>query len=328
MMTAMRVALPRPRGRLRAVGVDVGAALHAVGALLAPLALTFLFPAAIALGYGEPVWPFLLAGTATFACGIGLRRLTAGRRAVGPREGYLVVGIVWILVAAFGALPYLVAVPQLANPVDAFFESMSGFSTTGASVLRDVGELSHSMAMWRQFTAWLGGLGIIVLFLAVLPRLNVAGRQALFRTEMPGPELGLEATIRETARRFVTLYIAITAVEILVLSALGWTGVDERMSFEDAVAHSFATVATAGFSTDPRSLEPFAAATQWAVAVFMVVAGTNFTLMYAALIRRRTRLLTRDEEFRVYVVLLALASALVLVELLSSGLLHGEEAVR
>src|SRR3954469_6660560 len=273
MMTAMRVALPRPRGRLRAVGVDVGAALHAVGALLAPLALTFLFPAAIALGYGEPVWPFLLAGTATFACGIGLRRLTAGRRAVGPREGYLVVGIVWILVAAFGALPYLVAVPQLANPVDAFFESMSGFSTTGASVLRGVGELSHSMAMWRQFTAWLGGLGIIVLFLAVLPRLNVAGRQALFRTEMPGPELGLEDTIRETTRRFVALYVSITALIVVVFVAFAWTGVDDYMTLYRAVETAFATVATAGFSTESRSMEPFAAATQWAMVAFMLIAG-------------------------------------------------------
>src|SRR4051794_23530818 len=273
MMQAMQVVLPRPRGRPRALGVEVGAALHAVGALLRPLALTFLFGVAVALVHGEPVWPFLVSGAATFACGEGLQRLTAGRPAVGPREGYLVVGIIWVMVAAFGALPYLLAEPQLSRPLDAFFESMSGFSTTGATVVVDVGALSRSMAMWRQFTAWVGGLGIIVLFLAVLPRLNVAGRQALFRTEMPGPELGLEATIRETARRFVTLYIAITAVEVVVLSALGWTGADGRMSFEDAVAFSFTTVATAGFSTDPQSLEPFAAATQWAVVVFMVVAG-------------------------------------------------------
>ena len=188
---------------------------------------------------------------------------------------------------------------------------MSGFSTTGATVLTDVEGLSRSMAMWRQFTAWLGGLGIIVLFLAVLPRLNVAGRQALFRTEAAGPELGLEATIRETARRFVALYIAITALEIVVLAGLGWTGVDERMTFYQAVAHAFATIATAGFSTDARSIEPFAAETQWAIVVFMILAGTNFALLFTGIIKRRFGALRRDEEFRVYLVLLAVASLIV-----------------
>ena len=205
---------------------------------------------------------------------------------------------------------------------------MSGFSTTGASVLTDVEGLSRSMAMWRQFTAWLGGLGIIVLFLAVLPRLNVAGRQALFRTEAAGPELGLEATIRETARRFVALYIGITALEIVVLAGLGWTGVDERMTLYQAVAHAFATIATAGFSTDARSIEPFAAETQWAIVVFMILAGTNFALLFTGIIKRRFGALRRDEEFRVYLVLLAVASLIVLIELRSADILGGSDAER
>ena len=205
---------------------------------------------------------------------------------------------------------------------------MSGFSTTGATVLTDVEGLSRSMAMWRQFTAWLGGLGIIVLFLAVLPRLNVAGRQALFRTEAAGPELGLEATIRETARRFVALYIGITALEIVVLAGLGWTGVDERMTLYQAVAHAFATIATAGFSTDARSIEPFAAETQWAIVVFMILAGTNFALLFTGIIKRRFGALRRDEEFRVYLVLLAVASLIVLIELRSADILGGSDAVR
>ena len=154
-----------------------------------------------------------------------------------------------------------------------------------------------------------------MLFLAVLPRLNVGGRQALFKTEMPGPELGMEATIRESARRFVVLYVAITALEIVVLAAIGWTGIDEHMTLFRAVAHSFTTVATAGFSTEARSLEPFAAPTQWAIVVFMVVAGTNFALLYAVLVRRRLAALARDEEFRDYPALLSIASAVLLVEL-------------
>jgi trk system potassium uptake protein len=311
-----------------ALGVDVVGALNLIGSLLTPLGLAFVFPTALALGYGEPLWPFIVSGLITSALGAALERVTTGKERVGAREGYLVIALIWVLVPAFGALPYLLAVPQLSSPVDAFFESMSGFSTTGASVLTDVEGLNQSMAMWRQFTAWMGGLGIIVLFLAVLPRLNVAGRQALFRTETPGPELGLEATIRETARRFVVLYVAITALEIVVLSVLGWTGLDERMSFYKAVAHSFATLATAGFSTEARSIEPFAPATQWAIVVFMVVAGTSFALMYAGIVGRRPRVFARDEEFRVYVTVLALASALVVVELVDQGIFGGTDALR
>ena len=328
MMGGMRAAAASRRARQGALGVDIVGALNLLGSLIRPLGLAFLLPAGVAVGYGEPVWPFLVPGLVTSAFGAGLERVTHGKERVGAREGYLVVALLWILVAAFGALPYLLAEPQLSNPVDAFFESMSGFSTTGASVLTDIEALNRSTAMWRQFTAWIGGLGIIVLFLAVLPRLNVAGRQVLFRTETPGPEIGLEATIRETARRFLALYVAITALEIVVLAAIGWTGLDEQMSLYKAVAHSFATIATAGFSTEARSIEGFAAPTQWAIVVFMVVAGTNFALLYAGIVRRRLLALARDEEFRVYLVLLAIASAVVLVELVTEGILAGESATR
>src|SRR4051794_18284807 len=201
----MSTAAWPPRLR-RVLGVDVGGALNLVGRLITFLAPAFLFPAAIAAGYGEPVWPFLAAGAATAAFGVALERSTSGRERVGVREGYLVVSLLWLLVAVFGAVPYVLGEPQLSRPPDALFESMSGFSTTGASAVVDIAALSRSMAMWRQFTAWIGGVGIIVLFLAVLPRLRVGGRQALFRTEMPGPELPLETTIRQTARRFLALY--------------------------------------------------------------------------------------------------------------------------
>ena len=302
--------------------------LNLVGWLVTPLGLAFLLPAGVALIYREPVWPFLVSAIVTSAFGVVLVRVTDGRDRVGAREGYLVVALIWLLVAVFGSLPYILSEPQLANPVDAFFESMSGFSTTGASVLTDIEGISRANAIWRALTAWLGGLGIIVLFLAVLPRLNVAGRQALFRTEMAGPELGLEATIRDTARRFIVLYIAITTFEILVLAGLGWTGIDERMDLFSAVAHALTTIATGGFSPEARSIEPFAAPTQWAIAVFMVVAGTNFALLYLGLVRRTPRALARDEEFRAYLLLLGLASLVVGLELVTEGLFSGEQAVR
>lgn len=319
---ATSTALPR------SLGVDVGGALNLVGSLVKYLSPAFLFPTAIAAGYGEPVWPFLASAAITAGFGLGLERVTSGKERIGAREGYMVVSLIWLLVAAFGALPYLLYEEQLSNPVDALFESMSGFSTTGSSVLTDIPALSRSMAMWRQFTAWIGGVGIIVLFLAVLPRLRVGGRQALFKTEMAGPEMPLAATIRQTARRFLVLYGAITALEIAILAVLGWTNADPRMDLFGATAHSFATIATAGFSPEARSVEPFAPATQWVIVVFMLVAGTNFALLYAGIVRRRPALFARDEEFRVGLVLVLVASAVVVVELLSEDILSGEEAVR
>jgi trk system potassium uptake protein TrkH len=318
----------RPARLLRALGVDIAGALNLVGYLVKYLAAAFLFPTAIAVVYGEAVWPFLAAAAATAGSGLALERITSGRERIGSREGYLVVSLIWVLVAAFGALPYLLAEPQLARPVDALFESMSGFSTTGSSVVARIDELTRSMAMWRQFTAWIGGVGIIVMFIAVLPRLRVGGRQALFKTEVPGPELPLAATIRETARRFVVLYVGLTALEAAVLAVLGWTNIDPRMDLFNAAGHAFATIATAGFSPEPRSIEPFAAATQWTIVVFMLVAGTNFALLYAVFVTRRPRLLARDDEIRVGAVVLVLASAIVIVELLSAGTLAGADALR
>ncbi len=310
------------------LGVDIRGSLNLVGSLIKYLSPAFLVPAAIALGYGEAVWPFLLSGAITLAFGLGMEALTDGKERIGAREGYLVVSLIWALVAVFGSLPYLFGEPQLSSPLDALFESMSGFSTTGASVVSDVTEMKRSMLMWRQFTAWLGGVGIIVLFIAVFPRLRIGGRQALFKAESAGPELALAATIRESSKRFVVLYIGITVVEIAILTTFGLTGIDERMTLWRATAHSLTTVATAGFSTELRSFEAFAPVTQWVVVVFMLVAGTNFALLYVGIVGRRLGAFRRDEEFRVGLALFAAASLVVVVALLAEGVESGEAAVR
>ncbi|HEX2292710.1 MAG TPA: potassium transporter TrkG, partial [Gaiellaceae bacterium] len=317
------------RRRAPALGVDVQAAFNLVGELVRWLSLTFLYPAGIALGYGEPVWPFLAAAAVSAAVGYGLELTTRGAEGVGPREGFLVITVLWALVAALGSLPYLFSgEEQLGSPIDAYFESMSGFSGTSASVLTDVEGLDHSLLMWRSLTAWVGGLGILVLGLAVLPRLRVGGRQ-LFELDFPGPDLDpLAVTIRETARRFVLLYVGLTFLCATALTIVGWTGLDERMHVFEAVAHSFGTLATAGFSTENESVSAFGAASQWVLVVFMFLAGTNFALMYRAFIRGRPVAFMRDEEFRLYVFVLLAASGLLLVELWTEGLARGGEAVR
>lgn len=318
---------PRPKHRL---GLELRGAVRLVGTLLKWLSVATVFPAVLAVGYGEPVWPFLAALVAGAAAGLALERL--GRSAgpvVGTREGYLVVALTWLLAAGLGAIPYLLSGdPELSRPMDAYFESMSGFTTTGASILSEVETLDRSIAMWRQFTQWLGGMGIIVLALAVLPRLRVGGRQ-LLEAELPGPEIDeLGSRIRQTARRLWILYIALTAAQALILAVLGWTGIDDRMNLFEAVAHAFTTMPTGGFSTEARSIELYSATTQWVIVVFMVIAGANFALTYRALLRRQPRAMLRDDELRLYLALLVIGSALLILVLELQDLPGSASAVR
>lgn len=323
------VARIRRGFRRETIGVDIAGALNLVGALVKWFSLAFLFPAAIAVGYGESPWPFVAAAGITASAGFALEAVTQGKERIGAREGFLVVSVLWVVVAAFGAIPYLLSgEEQLAYPVDAYFESMSGFTTTGSSILADIEALNRSFAMYRQFSQWIGGMGIIVLALAVLPRLRVGGRQ-LFQVEAPGPEVEpLAVTIREAARRFLVIYVGITVLEAAVLAIFGWTGIDDEMTLFEAVGHAFTSVSTGGFSTRNASLAAFAAPTQWVVAGFLIVSATNFALLYRATIGRRLRVFLRDDEFRVYAVLLVLACVVVFSEVVRKGIATGEAALR
>jgi len=294
------------------------------------LGLAALFPIPFALGYGEPFWPFLATGAIVSGLGLALERMTAGAaQRVGVREGFLVVSVTWLLAAGFAALPYLfIGGDQLSHPLDAYFEGMSGFTTTGASVVTDFDDINRSLGMWRQFTQWIGGMGIIVLAIAVLPRLRVGGRQ-LLESEMPGPEIAqLSERIRSTARILWFLYVGLTALQTLLLATMGWLGIDEEMTLYEALAHAFSTMPTGGFSTRPRSAEEFAAASQWILAIFMLIAGANFALMYRGIVRRQPRALVRDEEFRLYIALALFATAAVTAMIWGYGIADGEEAVR
>ena len=311
------------------LGVDVLGSLNLVGALIMYLSLATLVPLALAIGYSEPVWPFLITGVAGGAFGWALGHLTRGKETVGVREGFLIVSLTWLFAAGLGALPYILSgEDQISHPLDAYFEAMSGFTTTGATVLTDVEALPNSLLMWRQLTQWLGGMGIIVLALAVLPRLRVGGRQ-LLEHELPGPEFEqMTARIRDTARRLWALYVALTIAMVAILTAFAWTGVDERMSLFEAIAHAFTTLPTGGFSTEARGAEAFGAASQWTIAAFMALAGANFALLYRLFVRANPRPLFRDEEFRLYAALLAVGSFVLIVELWTEGIAKGEEAVR
>jgi trk/ktr system potassium uptake protein len=322
----------RSRLDLPSLGVDVGSALDLVGGVLKWMAVAFLVPAAVAVGYGEAVWPFLVAGVITAAAGIGLDTITGEHRAaaVGVREGFLVVGLLWLVVPMFGMLPYLLGdVAQLANPFDAFFESVSGFTASGATVLTNIEGLERSMLFWRQFTHWLGGMGIVILAVAVLPRLRIGGRQ-LVESELAGPTQieRLSTTVRQTARRLWRLYAGLTIAAIAVLAVLGWTNLDPEMTLFDAFGQAFSVVALGGFATRNDSIAGFAPITQWALLVFMVLAGINFLRLWLVIVQRRVREVSRDQELRLYGVFLVLGASLLTVELIAGGIPENEANVR
>ena len=282
--------------RLR-LAVDFTGSINLVATLTKYLSLATLVPATVAVGYGESPWPFLAAGAIVGGISLAVELLTRGEHRIGSREAFFVVSFTWLVAAALGALPYILsAEPELNRPIDAYFEAMSGFTTTGASVITDIEAVSHSILIWRQFTQWLGGIGIIVLALAVLPRLRVGGRQ-LLEHEMPGPEIeSLSTRVRDTARRVWFLYVALTAILVSVLIAFELTGIDDRMTIFDAFAHALTTMPTGGFGTDATSLAEFGAATQWTIVLFMLLAGANFALLYRAFVRRQPKAFALDEN--------------------------------
>jgi trk system potassium uptake protein TrkH len=323
-------AAVRGKARPGVLAVDVLASLNLIGTLGKYLGVVVIFPTAVAIGYGETFWPYLLAGALASGGAYALERLTAGSAGrVGVREGFLVVSATWLLAPAFAGFPYLfLGGDQLGSPIDAYFEGMSGFTTTGASVVTDYDEISKSLGMWRQFTQWLGGMGIVVLAIAVLPRLRVGGRQ-LLESELPGPEIAqLSERIRETARTLWVLYIGLTAALIAILTGFGWLGIDDRMTLYEAVAHAFGTLPTGGFSTQPDSAASFAAASQWVLALAMLVAGANYLLLYRAIVRRHPRRLVGDEELRLYLAIVVVAAGVLAIQLWGHGIAEGEEAIR
>jgi trk system potassium uptake protein TrkH len=292
------------------------------GTVVKYISATMLLPLAVSLVYGEDTLVFLVSIAIVATLGFGLERLESDMD-LGPREAILFVALVWGTVAVVGSIPYLIAglgtestvglstdSPQAAveSVTNALFESMSGFTTTGSTVLGEISfdRHSHALLIWRQLSQWLGGMGIIVLMVAILPEIAVNGAQ-LIESEAPGPELQrLTPRIVETARLLWLFYIAFTVLYICLLYGLSLAGplldVDlaPDMDLYNAVAHGFTTLPTGGFSPQADSIAAFSPAVQWVVIPFMIVAGTNFALFYF-FVQREYISLFRDREFQAYI---------------------------
>jgi len=256
----------------------------------------------------------VFAGGALFFMGTG-----AGG-SVGYREGFAVAAFGWVFLAGFGSLPYILS-GVLPNPVDAYFETMSGFTTTGASVISDIEALSRGILFWRSLTHWLGGMGIIVLTVALIPSLKIAGLQ-MFKAEVPGPTKSkVLPRIAQTSRELYKIYLVITVVEIFLLKLAG-------MDWFDSFIHTFGTVATGGFSSKNTSIAAYdSVLIELIIVVFMIISGINFALHYYSL-RGNFKPTLKDPEARLYLGIILVSVCLITFDLVNSADYAADKAAR
>lgn len=315
--------------------------IFSVGKLLEILALVLLIPAGIAffelssrtfpaMLYDYKLLGFIIAIVSSFICGnvlklIGSKELTG----TGIREGFAIVTFGWILLTLFGAIPLFVYFISQAETftmtvglrafTDAYFEIMSGFTTTGATIITDIEILPRGILFWRSMTHWLGGMGIVTLAIAILPAFGVASYQ-MFRGEVPEPNSErLKPRLAQTAKILWGVYALLTLVEAILLKFGG-------MSIFDSLCHSFGTMATGGFSTKNTSIAFYNSAyIDWVIIIFMAFAGMNFIIHYQVLFNRKLTLFRNDRELRFYAVVLIIAILLSTVVLQLRGIAPADQ---
>ncbi len=280
--------------------------LNIIGFLLILTGLFMLTGIIFSIYYkSNDLFPLLISGAGTSFIGFIIWFLTKKkfRSELGRREGYLIVFLGWLIMSLFGAIPFVIhgVIPSY---TDAFFETVSGFTTTGASILNNIEAVPKGLLYWRSLTQWLGGMGIIVLSIAILPILGIGGMQ-LFSAEVPGPTKDkIHPRVKETAKRLWGIYFLLTVAEVVLLFFGG-------MSFFDALNHSFTTMATGGFSTKNASVayynSPFI---EYVIIIFMFLAGTNFTIHYYAM-HGKWSFLKKNNEFKFYAFFIAGCTVLI-----------------
>ncbi len=262
---------------------------YTLGQLLVLEAVLFLLPLLVAVIYKEDtVFPFLISAGISAALGAALMLIFRKRNdVIYAREGFAIVALSWVALSAAGALPFFIS-REIPSYVDAFFETVSGFTTTGASILVNVEALSHGMLFWRSFTHWIGGMGVLVFIMAIIP--SVSDRSIhIMRAEVPGPIVGkIVPKAKDSARVLYLIYIALTAVMVVFL-VLG------DMDLFESLVHAFGTAGTGGFSSNADSIAGYSPYTQWVITVFMILFGLNFNLYYLLLVRKFKPVLKNTE---------------------------------
>lgn len=295
--------------------LNIEAIYKIIGALLIIEAVSMMLGLLVAFYYDESYNLSLLwSGLITSGVGGSMWVLHKDApRSFGKREGYVIVAMSWVVLSIFGSLPYLFS-GTIDNFTDAFFETMSGFTTTGATILKDIESAPSDILFWRAMTQWLGGMGIIVLFIAVLPFLGMGGSMNLYSAEAPGLNKDkLHPKIKVTAKRLWIIYSTLTAILILLL----WCG---EMNLYESICHSFACMSTGGFSTNNDSLSSASIYTQYILILFMVLASINFALQYYFIIGRFKKILY-DNELRLFITIIVVTTILITIGLV----LHGRD---
>jgi trk system potassium uptake protein TrkH len=288
----------------RRLSLVIFAVVEATGAAMFSAAL-------VGLIYGETTEAAQIAVSALVIVLVAevVRRFVAASGELSTREGFAAVGLAWIAMTFVGTIPYLVT-GSIDGMTNAFFETASGFSTTGASIVPDPAMLPFSILWWRALTQWMGGMGIIVLSIAILPLLGTGGVQ-LARAESPGPTPDrLTPRFRETAKRLWFVYVGFTLLETVLLAF-------SDMTLFDAVTHSFTTMSTGGFGTRAESMAAFNPYAQWIAVMFMVFAGASFALHFRGL--KKPIEYVRHAEFKLYLIILGVGSAFMVIGLMSGG---------
>ena len=264
--------------------------LNNLGKIIILEGILFALPIITALIYGEGTAALSFAVTAAGAVILGFILVYFTRRSeerIYAREGFVITAAAWIIMSAISAIPFVLS-GDIPSYTDAFFESVSGFTTTGASILTDVEAMSHGGMLWRSFTHWIGGMGVLVLMMAIIP--DTSGRTIhIMRAEMPGPVVErIVPKVRETAKILYYMYIVITVVEVILLLLGG-------MPLFDSLCYSFGTAGTGGFGIKSDSLGSYSPYLQWVITIFMLIFGVNFNV-YFLVISKKWRQGLKSEE--------------------------------
>ncbi len=284
-----------------------------LGKIMVLEGLLMLAPLAVGVIYRESprhIAAFAVPILVLFALGIGLGRVRPARDTLYQREGFALTALVWIVMTLFGAIPFVIN-GDIPNYIDACFEMMSGFTTTGSSIIGDITAMSHSTLFWRSFSHWIGGMGILVFVLIFIPESNEGSSVHLLRAESPGPQVGkLVSKMKVTARILYLIYLGMTVLEVVVLMLdEPIPGYESEQLFFSLLA-SFGCAGTGGFGFIPGSIELFSPFSQYVMAIFLLLFGCNFSLYYLILLGK-VRDVLRSEEFRTYWAIVAGAVAVI-----------------
>ncbi len=280
-----------------------------LGKILILLAILMILPLIVSFIYQEGITHYLayiipIVLLITFGILLNLKKAKNPKMQV--REGMIIVGSSWLIMSLFGCVPFMIS-GEIPNFFDAFFEMASGFTTTGASIITDVTKISHSIHFWRCFSHWIGGMGVLVFILAIIPESRDGSALHILRAESPGPQVGrLVSKMQSSSRILYIIYMVLTFVEFLLL----WLGPDSKMNLFNSIIYSLGTAGTGGFSAHAAGFAEFSKYSQYVVSIFMLIFGINFTMFYLLLIRN-VKEIGKNDELKVYGIIVVISVAII-----------------